>query len=491
MEWSNLLIPAKVRETSSVTKTQNDERSPFKADFDTVCNCTGIRRLQDKAQVFPLEKGDYARTRLTHSIEVMSIAESLGVHAINVIKKIDRPSAKLEEQLRHIPVILRAAALLHDMGNPPFGHLGEGIIADWFRSKLETLIIEPQNNKVVFSDNSSIGVNKLINKLNEEQKCDLYNFEGNAQLLRLITKLNYVVDENGMNLTYPVLATVIKYPCSSYDCEKAKKKEENDLLKKKPGFFCSEKELYHAINDKLQLSNNRYPLTFLLEAADDIAYLTADIEDAHKKGIISLNTVEKIFNDVAKEGDGFAKEIVDEIKKYRGQGENRGIQDIDNYIMQRLRIFIKGNMISKVMDSFEKNYLPIMQGSFKEELLDESEAKNVVSVIREKIEKGHIYFSKEIVRSKIKSYEILSYLLDAFVPCVFNVENNGQNDDKDSLIYNLFSDNYRFICDQATKGLNISDGEYVYNKLLLVTDFVSGMTDSYAKDMYELLVASE
>ena len=490
MEWTVLLKPEKVRQKSSVTKTSNDARSPFKVDFDTVCNCTGIRRLQDKAQVFPLEKGDYARTRLTHSIEVMSIAESLGVHAVKVIQEKTNPDSKLAEQLKEIPVILRTAALLHDMGNPPFGHLGEGIIGDWFKTKLARLIIEPKTQKVIFSENTSVGVNRLIDILSEEQKSDLRNFEGNAQLLRLISKLNYVVDENGMNLTYPVLATIIKYPCSAISCEKAKTNKTSRLLNKKPGYFSSERDLYEKINSSLGLNNKRYPLTFLLEAADDIAYLTADIEDAHKKGIISFATIEKYFETYNSEHkDEFVQSIIDEIAKYRVQGAEQGITDIDNYVMQRLRIFIKGNMISRVMDSFEKNYTSIMNGSFEDELLNDSEANGVVSIIRENIEKKHIYYCKEIVNSKIKSYKILSTLLDSFIPCVFNFEKEGKNDDKDSLIYNLLSDNYRFICNKATSGLKLYEADYIYNKLLLVTDFISGMTDSYAKDMYELLVS--
>ena len=118
MKWEMLLQPFRVRQNSTVQKTNNDKRSPFKKDFDTVCNCTGLRRLQDKAQVFPLEKRDFARTRLTHSIEVMSIAESLGVSAIDVIKEIENPSQDDETILLDIPVILRAAALLH--GQPSF-----------------------------------------------------------------------------------------------------------------------------------------------------------------------------------------------------------------------------------------------------------------------------------------------------------------------------------------------------------------------------------
>ena len=144
MYWDKLLTPKRHRETPTVEKTASDNRTAFKKDFDTVCNSTILRRLQDKAQVFPLEDEDYARTRLTHSIEVMSIAESLGMQAVNVInnhnvKYISSDSSNTTDVFKlinDIPTILKTVALLHDMGNPPFGHLGEQIIGDWFRDNL-------------------------------------------------------------------------------------------------------------------------------------------------------------------------------------------------------------------------------------------------------------------------------------------------------------------------------------------------------------------
>lgn len=146
--WDKLLNPKRIRETSSVIRTRSDNRSPFKKDFDTICNSTVLRRLQDKAQVFPLEEEDYARSRLTHSIEVLSIAESLGIQAREIIKKKENKKyisqksdnstyRKTNKLIDSIPTILMGAALLHDMGNPPFGHLGEQIINDWFKDNLQ------------------------------------------------------------------------------------------------------------------------------------------------------------------------------------------------------------------------------------------------------------------------------------------------------------------------------------------------------------------
>ena len=481
MKWASLLTPKRIRETSSVKRMSNDGRSEFKRDFDTVCNCTGIRRLQDKAQVFPLEREDYARTRLTHSLEVMSIAESLGVEALNIIVNKKKFGKKDEKNLNDIPTILRVAALLHDMGNPPFGHLGEEVISNWFKINLPKLRFTA-SKQVIFEDSHSTDSETLNNILKEQMKLDFLNFDGNAQLLRLVSKLSNVVDDYGMNLTYPVLATIIKYPKKSTQIDKNRGVES-----KKMGYMYSENDLYDKIDNELGLGGKRHPLVFLLEAADDIAYLTADIEDAHKKGMITLN----IFLSILKkhEDDAFIKEILEENYRYETQWKKTPIPEHDNYIMQRLRIFIKGKMISAVKEAFEKHYEDIMEGNFSQELLAVSSAKDLVNVIRKDIEQKYIYYSMSITKTKLQSYQIIDTLLDRFVPSVFNGKNAGSSDDKDSLTYSLISNNYRYVCEKICKGKNYNDSENIYYKLLLVTDFISGMTDTYAMDMYHLLTA--
>lgn len=482
MEWATLLQPKRIREKSSVKKMSNDGRSEFKRDFDTVCNCTGIRRLQDKAQVFPLEREDYARTRLTHSLEVMSIAESLGVEALNVIPNKDNFPAEVLKNLNDIPTILRVAALLHDMGNPPFGHLGEEIISDWFKTNLPKLrIIE--NNQVIFSETNAAHSLMIVNKLTDQMKEDFYNFEGNAQLLRLVSKLSNVVDDNGMNLTYPVLATIIKYPKKSTEIGSTAGVES-----KKMGYMFSENELYVKINSSLGLCGKRHPLAFLLEAADDIAYLTADIEDAHKKGMVSFSQFIEILNKNA--DDEFIGGILTEHKKYEEQWNLTPIPEHDNYIMQRLRIFIKGKMISAVKDTFQNNYHSIMNGDFNKELLSCSAAKRLVEIIRKDIEKRYIYFSRSITKTKLQSYQIIDTLLNRFVPSVFNHKEVGDSDDQHTLTYSLISNNYRYVCEQKCKGKDFADKENLYYRLLLVTDFIAGMTDTYAMDMYHLFIAT-
>lgn len=267
MEWKNLLCEK--RQSSSKVNNKTDLRNEFQKDYHRIICSASFRRLQDKTQVFPLDNSDFVRTRLTHSLEVASFAKSLGQTAFQYLIDNNRDEELTPEIKEKVCSILECAGLLHDIGNPPFGHFGEDSIRNWFRNNL---------SEIEFKGTS------VENNLNEQMKNDLYHFEGNAQALRLLTKLHYLVDENGMHLTYALLNTLIKYPVSS--CEINKKS--GNIKDKKMGYYFAEQELFEDITESTGAINCRYPLTYLLEAADDIAYHTADIEDAVKKGFFKL-----------------------------------------------------------------------------------------------------------------------------------------------------------------------------------------------------------
>lgn len=268
MEWKNLLCEK--RQSSSKGSNKNDLRNEFQKDYHRIICSASFRRLQDKTQVFPLDNSDFVRTRLTHSLEVASFAKSLGQTAFQYLIDNNKDDELTPEIKEKVCSILECAGLLHDIGNPPFGHFGEDSIRNWFKTNL---------SKIEYKGTS------VENNLNEQMKNDLYHFEGNAQALRLLTKLHYLVDENGMHLTYALLNTLIKYPVSS--CEINKKS--GNIKDKKMGYYFAEQELFEDITESTGAINCRYPLTYLLEAADDIAYHTADIEDAVKKGFISYS----------------------------------------------------------------------------------------------------------------------------------------------------------------------------------------------------------
>lgn len=493
--WYNLLQPKRFRETESVPRSKSDNRSPFKKDFDTVCNSTILRRLQDKAQVFPLEQEDYARTRLTHSIEVMSIAESLGYQIINFIRD-NKPQMYIystEEEknaikeIEEIPNILKTAALLHDMGNPPFGHLGEKIIGDWFKKNLGNLAFN-SDNQLVF--NPTAEPKKTLEYLLKGSRAeDLKNFEGNAQLLRLVTRLCFVVDENGMNLTFPIISTFIKYPTSSIDIRKS------SLIKKKMGYFTSEKDLFNIINSDLGLNNFRHPLAFLLEAADDIAYLTADIEDAQRKGLISLSKVQDYLE--KNQGDDIVDTVLKALNNYKENALSMEYDDVEGYVFHRLRVLIKGLMIDAMSQAFERSYELIMKGEFDDELINISSAK-VIATILKKLEKDNIYYCANILENKTRANTILTKLLDVYVPAIVNYsESDANTDSSNNLLYLSLSKNYRHICKLANSSFQkkdkLSNNDFetmIYNKILLVTDQISGMTDSRALTVYKTISAN-
>ena len=212
-KWDNYLceLPRKM----STYKNRSDKRSRFKCDLDTICFSSSFRRLQDKAQVFPIEEGDFSRTRLTHSIEVMSVAESLGLLASNYIKKQEKLTTHEKKKVDEIPTILRAASLIHDLGNPPFGHITEGVIKNWFQTNLSKIWYNSGNNKffyidVSFSENSGI---RSINGMLGDLVKDFIEFDSNAQSIRIVNSLQRTTSDIGsMNLSYTVLSTIIKYP---------------------------------------------------------------------------------------------------------------------------------------------------------------------------------------------------------------------------------------------------------------------------------------
>ena len=499
MQWIQLLNPKRFREKVTVKEAETDSRSQFKRDFDAVCNSTIIRRLQDKAQVFPLEEGDFSRTRLTHSIEVMSVAETLGEYAVEVIKEKsktiegqkflcgDHSTEKITDIIGDIPCIMKTIALLHDMGNPPFGHLGEQIICDWFEENLGKIYLH--FDKTISNSSHNDTRDSLISKFNERKnerehrdyEQDLYKYDGNAQLLRLITKLTYTVDEYGMNLTFPVIASLIKYPTYSSNID------EKVLSKKKMGILSSESDKYEQIKSELGLGddnkNCRHPLTFLLEAADDISYLTADFEDAFIKKVV---TFEEIKNCV-KDNGSYTKHI----NNFMKNGEDQGLKGhrLERYVVHRLRVLIKGWLTNSVNIAFKDNYESIMRGEFEKELLEVCSDQNIVNNLR-KLEKDNIYYSKEIIKNKIQASTVIKKLLDVYVPAAINWgESDKESDSENNLLWLSMSGTYRRFCQKETEN-NQFTSDRIYNKILLVLDQISGMTDTYALNEYKVITAT-
>jgi len=469
MEWTgDSLLNSYRRRTSRVSKSTNDGRNEFENDYSRVLSCSAFRRLQDKAQVFPLDQSDFIRTRLTHSIEVSAIGNSIGASIEKFLINIE----KLDKDKKgEIKSILATVGLLHDLGNTPFGHFGEYAVQKFFRD--------------FFQDNSN---KELVDQLSDEEKFDFENFDGNAHVLRIISKLQYIMDIYGLNLTYATLASVIKYPRSSV--EGNQKSSRNKVSFKKYGYFQSEKETFNEIVEKTKIKRRdgivcRHPLVFLMEAADDIAYSVADIEDGIKKRIITIEKVKQIlnrhlfFND--DDTDRKPSDEEEELYKILSEQIDDNYPNNDERIIQLLRAKVQSFMIKSVVQCFKDNYESIMEGRFDEEILNVSKAGRV----REAFKKiaNIIFCDKEIIKNELAGEKIITRLLEQFVGAVTNKDSNGnylfqKNNTKEQRLYKLISDNYRFIYEKCSN-------QTVYDRLLLVTDFICGMTDYYALELYQ------
>lgn len=482
MNWNQLLCKDRIRTIQKKTESR-DLRTEFEKDYHRIIGSASFRRLQDKTQVFPLDKSDYVRTRLTHSLEVSSFAKSLAQNVSEQILSENIDSDFTFKNKEDISNILQCAGLLHDIGNPPFGHFGETTIQDWFKKNLSHLEYKGQ---------------KIEQYLDPQMVQDFYHFEGNAQALRLVTRLHFLVDEYGMNLTKALLATIIKYPVSSLEIKKIKE----DIRYKKMGYFYAERNYFEDIENSTGLKGCRHPLTYLLEAADDIAYKTADIEDSIEKRMISYEQLVKELEDRLKNHirnkypNAEEKELeeIEKKSKYRmaidtlKRKYNRAIvnsyEKPDIYAVQNWVVSIQGMIIFAASDNFIKNYESIMNGSYKQDLFHGTDVKELMDDLGS-IAYHYSFTSKSIFKLEIAAETILTFLLEKFVDAVIYFDTDEKMTSVQEKLVSLISKDYKKIYEKESKGK--SEKEKLYLRLLLVTDYVCGMTDSFAKDLYQEL----
>ncbi len=347
MEWRKLLSIRRVKALwgeKSSTKLQDDPRSEFDRDYGRTIFSTPVRRLQDKAQVFPLEQHDAVRTRLTHSLEVSSVARSLGVAA----ERIAFGRKDIEEINRGcIPTIAATCGLIHDLGNPPFGHAGEEAISDWFARKAKD---EP----AMFADFEPQDHSKPA--IDSQFALDFTKFEGNAQTQRLLSRLQVLADNFGLNLTCGTLSASCKYIASSDKIDKS------NQATKKHGYFASERELMQKLREEVGSGDLRNPIAFLVEAADDIVYSTVDLEDGIKKQCLQWDFLEaELLKSAPSEClTNALKSAKEKIDPANLSGQTR-----DEAMAVAFRTFVIAEMVVAVIHEFEKSYEVIMEGNYK------------------------------------------------------------------------------------------------------------------------------
>lgn len=473
MNWDQLLCEQ--RQCSS-KKKNNDERNEFQRDYHRIVGSASFRRLQDKTQVFPLDKSDFVRTRLTHSIEVSSFAKSLGQTCFLWLKN-NAPDTKdipKDEQMVEISNILECAGLIHDIGNPPFGHFGETSVRDWFSENLPKLNFD------------GISVSAM---LSDRMKNDLLYFEGNAQALRLLTKLHYLVDDKGMHLTYALLNTIIKYPVDSCSINKSS----GNVKDKKLGYYLAEEQLFREITTATGALDRRYPLVYLLEAADDIAYSTADIEDAVKKGFLSYENLleelksEKYLMRIKDERELQAYNAAVEMlaNKYE-KAKLSGVSDPKLNAVQNWIIYMQSTFITAARYGFTSNYAQIMDGSFTREIIQAPNGfANTLMFALKDIATRYVFRSSHIIKMEISANTIIKFLLSTFIPAAVKYDSGVPLSSVEDRLMSIISRNYLMAYKAASQGKD--ENERMYLRLLLVTDFICGMTDSYAKNLYQQL----
>ena len=431
MNWVQLLSAKRFGMEHYVHATKHD-RTEYQRDYDRLIFSSPFRRLQNKTQVFPLPGSIFVHNRLTHSLEVSSVGRSLGE---NVGRALRLRHAGSEAHFEEIGAIVSAACLAHDLGNPPFGHSGEKAISTFF----------------------SEGTGMYLQNAVEEEGgrwSDFTSFEGNANAIRLLMHQFRGRRKGGFAMTYSTLASIVKYPYSS-------------VLsggKNKFGFFASEETDYRSIADDLgiiRLQDNplkyvRYPLVYLVEAADDICYQVMDIEDAHK---LHLVTTEKAVELLL----GF---FDPEARQRREQTLTR-VTDVNEQIAY-LRSGVIGLLVDECSKVFLANEESILSGSFSGSLIDRISplslnAYHACSLFA----RQHIYRSRDVLDVELAGYRIIGFLLEVFTKAIQNPEHAYSG-----LLLNRIPEQYEI------------DSAGMYGRIQSVIDYVSGMTDVYALDLY-------
>lgn len=425
LNWSTLLSSDR---QGKKPDSEESSRSNFEQDFDRIIFSHPFRKLQDKTQVHPLPEHDFVHTRLTHSLEVSSVGRSLGKRAGETIME-KHPELKEKFSSFDIGAITAAAALAHDMGNPPFGHAGETAISTYFK------------------EHSVDGITK-------EELIDLQNFEGNAQGFRLLNR-----KDHGLHLTYAALGAFTKYPVHSAFGKRDQKRKSQ----KKFGYYQTEKKAFTEVADKLGLIKFdegvwcRHPLAFLVEAADDICYSIIDLEDACRLGIITLNEIVDLLAPIL--GDKLKRE---KLMETRGLNSQLGL----------LRALTIGVLIEACTEVFVANETQILDGSFDRALTDMCKFQEPLDKIA-KISYQKIYRTHTVVEIEAAGHEILPALVHDFIKAAENINSGSRKYQNMAL---LFPEDIRF-----------SVNEHQGNKYLLirdVLDFISGLTDRHALSLY-------
>ena len=436
MNWKQLISNKRLGQESRHA-IRHDDRSEFKRDYDRLIFSAPFRRMQNKTQVFPLPGSIFVHNRLTHSLEVASVGMSLGNDVAHCVMK-TRPELA-DTLFTQIGTIVSTACLAHDMGNPPFGHSGEKAIQTFFTE-----------GKGAY----------LKDRLSPELWNDITHFEGNANAFRLLAHRFKGRRDGGFVMTYTTLASIVKYPFASALAEKGHGKF---------GFFSTEADIFCRIADDLGIIRKsadgcpaeyaRHPLVYLVEAADDICYEIMDIEDAHKLKIVTYEETKRLFLD-----------FFDEM------GQNHIMQRIhdeeitdDNEEVIYMRACVINALERACVDAFMRHEDEIMRGEFSGSLIDSIDDR-LVKAYRNctELSKKRIYKSKPVLDVELSGFKIMDSLMEVMTEAAVNPQR-------------FYS---RQLISRVSSQYDISAPD-LETRIMAVIDYISGMTDVYALDIYQ------
>lgn len=444
MTWEQLLSLKRQGDTSKRLRIeQDDTRLGFEVDYDRIIFSSAFRSLQDKTQVIPLSKTDFVHTRLTHSLEVSVVGRSIGrLVGKKIIEKYPHLSAVHGYHMNDFGAIVAAAALAHDIGNPPFGHSGEKAIGEYF----------------------SIGKGQQFkDKLTPKQWQDLIDFEGNANGFSVLTSSRPGI-EGSLRLSYATLGAFTKYPKESLPKKPTKK-----ISDKKYGFFQSDKDFFKEVAEELGMISNksgddigyeRHPLAFLVEAADDICYTIIDFEDGINLGLVSEDFALEYLIKLVKDTIDAAKYQTLTTKEDR---------------ISYLRALAIGNLINDAVRVFIENEEAILQGKFHFALTDKSKYKAQMDDII-KLSVKNIYQSREVIEKELSGYQIINTLLDKFITA-FNNNHEGKATNYDKLLLKILPEKHHL------------EKENLYDRLLHICHYISMLTDGKAVELFKIVSA--
>ena len=435
MEWKQLISNKRFGQEHKHAE-RHDDRSEFKRDYDRLIFSSAFRRLQNKTQVFPLPGSIFVHNRLTHSLEVASVGMSIGN---DISRRVIQKQPDLKDTLvEEIGTIVSAACLAHDLGNPPFGHSGEKAI------------------QTFFSEGPGLKIKPMVSS---EFWDDITHFEGNANAFRILTHRFKGRRQGGFVMTYSMLASIVKYPFASSLAGNHGKF----------GFFASEAESYRKIADELGISCKsapgeplkyaRHPLVYMVEAADDICYEIMDIEDSHKLKILSYAETEHLLL-------SFFDEDIQQ--KIRQRIIDEELTD-ENEKVVYMRASVIGKLENECVAAFLAHEEEILAGTFEGSLIDHiSERQKKAYKECEKISFSKIYQSKPVLDIELSGYQIMATLMEVFIEAAVSPS--------------------RFYSKQLLRRVSSQydiENENLEERIMAVLDYISGMTDIYALDIYQ------